>query len=58
MSSAETDRRDRRQRERQADANLAETRAGKSRIRDMADAQQQPSHRPSKDLPNTSGGGR
>jgi hypothetical protein len=56
MSSAETDRADRRQRERQADANLAASRAGKSRIRDAADEQVEPSHRPPKDLPNVSPG--
>jgi hypothetical protein len=37
MSSAESDRRDRAFREKAADRNLAEARAGRSRLRDVAD---------------------
>jgi hypothetical protein len=37
MSSAETDRRDRRERERWIDRNLAEARQGTDRLRDLAD---------------------
>lgn len=37
MTSKETDLRDRRERERQLDRNLAEARAGKDRLRDLAD---------------------
>jgi hypothetical protein len=37
VSSAETDRRDRRERERQLEANLAEARRGHDRLRDAAD---------------------
>jgi hypothetical protein len=39
MSSRETDLADRRQRERQLDANLAQARAGKDRLRDRTDAE-------------------
>jgi hypothetical protein len=60
MSSKTTDLADRRQKQRQVDANLAEARAGKSRLRDMADQKLEPSHgERSKDTPNTfPGGGR
>lgn len=61
MTSRATDLADRRQRQRQVDSNLAEARAGKSRLRDQADMQQEPSHGDpprSANIPNTSGGGR
>jgi hypothetical protein len=37
MSSKQTDLADRRQRERQLEANLAQARAGRDRLRDLAD---------------------
>jgi hypothetical protein len=37
VSSAETDRRDRAERQRQIDRNLAEARAGRDRLRNLAD---------------------
>jgi hypothetical protein len=37
MTSRETDLRDRRERERYVDRNLAEARAGRDRLRDLAD---------------------
>jgi hypothetical protein len=39
VSSAETDRRDRREKERYIDRNLAEARQGTDRLRDLADQQ-------------------
>jgi hypothetical protein len=53
MSSAETDRRDRRERERYVDRNLAEARAGRDRLRSMAD--QPPSDQQGTGTPNTGG---
>jgi hypothetical protein len=59
MSSAETDRCDRAERDRHTDRALAEARGGRDRLRDLADQEVPPSHGDkSRDLPNTSPGGR
>jgi hypothetical protein len=58
MSSAETDRRDRTERNRHTDASLAEDRQGRDRLRQRADREISPSHGGrSKNTPNTSPGG-
>jgi hypothetical protein len=56
MSSAETDRRYRRQRERQLDADLAADRAGRDRLRRLAD--EPPPDKFDRDTPNTYPGDR
>jgi len=53
MSSKDTDLADRRQRERQLDANLAEARAGQDRLRRLADTP--PPESPSAATPNRGG---
>lgn len=56
MSSRETDQRDARERARMVDQDLAADRAGRDRIRNRADAQQEPSHGDpprSSNVPNT-----
>jgi hypothetical protein len=59
MSSAETDRADRRQREKLTDQALDDDRQGRDRLRRLADAEVPPSHgQKSKRLPGTSGGSR
>ena len=58
MSSKETDQADRRQRDRAADAALSADRAGRDRLRQLADEEVPSSHREDDGLPNTSGGGR
>jgi hypothetical protein len=57
MSSAETDRRDRPERNQHTDRTLAEARAGRDRLRELADQEVPPSHRKDDGLPNTSPGG-
>lgn len=44
MSSAETDRADRRERNRHTDSSLAEDRQGRDRLRNLADQEVPPSH--------------
>ena len=56
MSSKETDQADRRQRNRLTDAALAADRAGRDRLRELADQEVPPSHREDDGLPNTSPG--
>ena len=59
MSSAESDRRDRTERNRHTDRILADAGAGRDRLRQLADQEVPPSHGDkSRDLPNTSPGGR
>ena len=60
MPSAETDRRDRAERNRMVDQDLARDRAGRDRLRNRADQQLEPSHgERSKNTPGTfPGGGR
>jgi hypothetical protein len=56
MSSAETDRLDRAERERQLEANLAADRRGRGRLRDLAD--EPPPDKLRRDTPNTYPGDR
>ena len=58
MTSQQTDKRDRAERQKITDQALADDRQGRDRLRRLADAEQEPSHGDpprSADVPNTSG---